>query len=64
MRRMSNSIHFPGTISFNKPGPIIQAPRLFVQYTRDRRATMRFADDTHVVDDPRREERLLWDGIL
>jgi para-nitrobenzyl esterase len=32
-------------------------------YDPDRRATMRFGDRCEVVDDPRGDERRLWDGI-
>jgi para-nitrobenzyl esterase len=34
------------------------------RYDLDRRATMRFATDSSVVDDPRATERTLWDGRL
>jgi len=32
-------------------------------YTLDRRATMILAEECHVVDDPHREERLLWESL-
>jgi carboxylesterase type B len=34
------------------------------RYDLERRATMRFAVPSTVVDDPRPTERRVWDGIL
>ncbi len=33
-------------------------------YTKDKRSTMIFNTECHVEDDPRREERLAWEGII